>query len=432
MDASRREFLKRSALAGVIGAACLRNDALAEIQSAAASTAERSPEQMAGDEDFWFQIQHAFTVDRTIINLNNGGVSPSPRIVQEALRRHYEYANEAPSRHLWNVQDPQVETVRERLAETFGCGTDEMAITRNASESLEICIYGMDLKAGDEVVACELDYPRMLNTYRQREVREGIKLNLVPIKTPIQHGQEVVEAYRQAITPRTKVMLCSHVVFVTGQIMPVRELCRLGRAHGIPVVVDGAHAFAHMAFQRDDLECEFYGTSLHKWLTAAHGTGFLYVHKDRIADLWPLMAAVKPQSDSIRKFEEIGTHPAANRMSIAEALLIYDAIGPQRKEARMRYLRDRWARRIADNPRVSFAARLEPPHTCGFVTFAIDGVEPQELAQHLWAAHRIVVVPIEYGNVKGVRVSPNTYTSIDEIDLFSRAIEAVIANGIPA
>ncbi|RMF82200.1 MAG: aminotransferase class V-fold PLP-dependent enzyme [Planctomycetota bacterium] len=281
-------------------------------------------------------------------------------------------------------------------------------------------------------MACELDYPRMLNTYRQRELREGIKLRLAPIATPIQDPNDVVEAYRRLITPKTKVILCSHVVFVTGQIMPVRELCRLGVEHGIPVIVDGAHAFAHMAFQRDDLECDYYGTSLHKWLTAAHGTGFLYVRRSRIADLWPLMAAVHPRSDDIRKFEEIGTHPAANRMTIAEALLIYDAIGPQRKEARLRYLRERWTQRIADDPRVSFAARLDPQHTCGFVTFAIEGVEPQALAAHLWNRHRIIVVPIDYGGVKGVRVSPNTYTSIEEIDLFSRAIEDVLAHGLPA
>ncbi|RMF76103.1 MAG: aminotransferase class V-fold PLP-dependent enzyme, partial [Planctomycetota bacterium] len=173
MDSTRREFLKRSAVAGILGAAMLRDDALATIQEAVSAAGGRSPDQLAQDEDFWFQIQHAFTVDRTVINLNNGGVSPSPRIVQEALRRHYEYANEAPSRHLWQVQDPQVETVRERLAHTFGCGVDEMAITRNASESLEICIYGIDLKAGDEVVACELDYPRMLNTYRQLPLAIG-------------------------------------------------------------------------------------------------------------------------------------------------------------------------------------------------------------------------------------------------------------------
>ncbi len=432
MSTTRREFVQRGLALGVLGWCALRDDALQRVQAAQEKAAGRTPEDLAADEDFWMAIQQAYTVDRSIINLNNGGVSPSPAVVQEAMRRHLEFSNNAPALHLWQKLDPQVETVRERLSRAFGCDTEEMAITRNASEALEVCIYGMDLKAGDEVVTTELDYPRMINTYRQRELRDGIKLKLVHVHSPVQSGAEVVEAYRRAITPKTKVLLCSHAVFLTGQLMPVRDLCRLGREHDIPVIVDGAHAFAHIAFERDELECDYYGTSLHKWLTAPHGTGFLYVRREKIAGLWPLMAAPEPRGENIRKFEEIGTHPAANRLAIAEALTLHEAIGPKRKEARFRYLRDRWARRLLEDERVRLYTRLEPEHCGGIATMAIRDVEPARLVDHLWKRHRIFTVAIEHDEIRGVRVTPNVYTTLPELDLFCDAVEAVLAGGLPA
>jgi selenocysteine lyase/cysteine desulfurase len=431
MDVTRRTLLKRGLAVGAGAAAFLREDALERVQAAQRKAAGRGPQQLAADEDFWFDIQQAYTVDRSIINLNNGGVSPSPRFVQEAMRRHLEFSNDAPSRHLWQILDPQVETVRARLARTFGCDVEEAAITRNASESLEICIYGIDLRAGDEVLATRLDYPRMINTYKQRELREGVKLVQFSVPAPLEDPAEVARLYERNLTSRTKVILCSHVVFVTGQINPVREICRLGRERGIPVIVDGAHAFAHLPFTRDDLECDYYGTSLHKWLTAPHGTGFLYVRRDKIEGLWPLMAAVEPRSADIRKFEEIGTHPAANRLAIAEALVLHNGIGPERKAARLRYLRDRWAQRLGQDSRVRFLAKPDAVHTCGFTTMSIEGVAPAELVSHLWSKHRVVVIAIDFDNVQGVRVSPNVYTTPREIDLFADAVEDVLANGLP-
>jgi isopenicillin-N epimerase len=423
-------FASRAAQAALLGGA-LRDDALPRVQAAQRAAAGSLPDELARREDFWFQVQQAFAVDRSVINLNNGGVSPSPRVVQDALRRHAAFTNQSPARNLWQVLDPQVETVRGRLAATFGCSPDELAITRNASEALETCILGMDLKPGDEALATELDYPRMLTTYRQREQRDGIRLVLAPIEVPVQDPADVVEAYHRRITPRTRVMLVSHVVFVTGQVFPVREICRLGRERDIPVIVDGAHAFAHVCFQRDDLECEYYGTSLHKWLTAALGTGFLYVHRSRIESLWPLMAAEPSAAAGIRKFEEIGTHPSAERLAIAEALNFFDAIGPQRKEARLRFLRDRWARRLAQDARVRLMTRLEPRHGAALATFQVQGVDSAKLVDHLWNKHRVIVTAIDYANVQGVRVSPNVYTTLEEIDQFCAAVEEVLANGLP-
>ncbi len=432
MNESRRCFLRNGLVLGALGALALRDDGLQRVQAAVGRAGGRPPFDLAPDEDFWLAIQQAYDVDRSIMNLNNGGVCPSPRIVQQAMQEHLEFSNNAPSWHMWKILDPRVETVRARLARAFGCDPDEMAITRNASESLEICLYGFDLEPGDEILTTEIDYPRMINTLKQRELRDGVVLKAVPIEVPVQDMDDVVEALAKGITPKTRLILCCHVIFVTGQIFPVRGICRLGREHGIPVVVDGAHAFAHLDFKRDDLECDYYGTSLHKWLCAPHGTGFLCVDKDKIAGLWPLMAAAEPRSADIRKFEEIGTHPAANRLAIAEALTLHNAIGPGRKEARLRYLRDRWANRLIQDKRVKLFTRLEPEHGCALATIAIDGIDNAKLVEHLWNQHRIITTPIDYANVQGLRVSPNVYTTIEEIDMFSEAVENVLANGLPA
>ncbi len=432
LGSSRRAFIHQAVAAGAFAFAALRDDAHDRVLAATRADDARSPEEVAADEDYWREIQQAFAIDRSMINLNNGGVSPAPRVVMDALRRHQDYSNHAPSRTMWRDLDPHVETSRARLARAFGCSPEEMAITRNASESLETCIYGLDLKPGDEVLATDQDYPRMLTTFRQREKREGIVLKTFPIPTPPDDLSQLVAAYERNISSRTRLILCCHVINLTGQILPVREIVALGRRHGLPVVVDGAHAFGHLAFRRDELECDYYGTSLHKWLTAPLGTGFLYVRREKIPELWPLMAAVEPRGDDIRKYEEIGTHPAAPRLAISEAATLYELIGAARKEARLRYLRDRWARRLAQDPRVKLFCRLEPRHSCGIATFAVEGVEASALSDHLWSKHRVFTIPIEHASVKGIRVSPNVYTTLDEIDLFAEAVESVLARGLPA
>lgn len=431
MPSSRRDFVRGALTLAAAGVAMLRDDALERVLAANAQEESRHPGEGGAGESYWTQIQQAFTIDRSLINLNNGGVCPSPRVVQDAMRRHLEFSNNAPAKTMWDVLNPEVETVRARLARAFGCSADEMAITRNASEALETCLFGFDLKPGDEVLTSELDYPRMIWTCQQRELREGIKLVQVPIPAPADDMGQYVEAFKRGITPRTKLMLISHVVFLTGQILPVRELCRLGRQHNIPVIVDGAHAFAHLPYKRDDLECDYYGVSLHKWTSAPHGTGFLSVRKERIASLWPLMASPQPLSDDIRKFEEIGTHPAANRLAISEALAFYQGIGPERKAARLRWLRDRWARRLMQDKRVRLYTKLDAEHSCAIGTFAIADMDHARLVEYLWKRHRIITVAILSPTVNGIRVTPNIYTMPDEIDLFCEAVEEVLAKGLP-
>ena len=430
---TRRRFLRTASTvaAATAAMASFSEGGISRILAATRGVND-SPEAIAKDETFWREIQQAFTVDRSLINLNNGGVSPSPRVVQEALARHLAYSNEAPVYTMWRVLEPQIETVRQRLARQFGCDPEELAITRNASESLEICIFGLDLKPGDEVLTTNQDYPRMLNAWRQRERREGIKVNTISFPVPPPSMDDLYNRFERAITPRTRVIHFCHITNLTGQIFPVKRICQLGRERGIEVIVDGAHAFAHFPFTHADLDCDYYGTSLHKWLLAPIGTGMLYVRKSKLKKLWPLMAADSKQDDDIRKFEEIGTHPAANHNAIAEALTFYEGIGAERKAARLRYLKERWARRLEQNKGVRVLTPYDPQQSCGLALFTIEGMDMRKLGAHLWDKHHIIVTPIDHEEFHGIRVTPNVYTTLDEVDIFSEAVERAIRTGLSA
>ncbi|MEA2554159.1 MAG: hypothetical protein QOJ65_2335, partial [Fimbriimonadaceae bacterium] len=371
---TRRQFIFSTA-----ATIAFHNGSLA-LADKALKWASRSIEDTARDEAFWAPIQQAFTLDRNIANFNNGGVSPSPRVVQEALERYLEYSNQAPSYFMWRHLEPEIESVRRRLAKAFGCDPEELAITRNASESLETCLLGFDLQPGDEVLTTDQDYPRMITTLRTREKRHGIKLVQVPVPAAPKSHKEIVRAFENGLTPKTRMILVSQVVFMTGQINPVREIVDLGRRNNIPVIVDGAHAFAQFPIQRDELGCDYYGCSLHKWLLAPIGTGFLHVRKDKVGGLWPLMAAPDEMKDNIRKYEEIGTHPAANHNAISEALTFNETIGFDLKAARFRYLRSRWAEPLKDEKKVVFHTNLSPEHSCALTTVEIQGIDPGALA----------------------------------------------------
>lgn len=394
------------------------------------ASTSREPSSAAQDEDYWSQIQQAFTLDRTWVNFNNGGVCPSPRAVNEALKRYLDYSNQGPSNLMWRQLEPEVENVRRRLARTFGCDPEEMAITRNASESLETCLYGIDLKAGDEVLTTDQDYPRMVTTIQQRERREGVKLVQVKVPAAPKTKAEIVKAFESGITDKTKLMLVSHVVFMTGMINPVHDVVKLGRKHGIPVIVDGAHAFAQFPFTQPDLDCDYFGASLHKWLMAPIGTGMLYVKKDKIAGLWSMMASGDTQADNIRKYEEIGTHPAANHNAIAEALTFNELIGFKRKAERLWYLRRRWTDALRNESKVVFHTNLDPAFSCGLTTVEIQGIEPGDLASWLMDKKGIFVTGIGHPSFKGIRVSPNVYTTLDEIDRFREAMLEACTKGI--
>jgi len=392
---------------------------------------QRSPAEIARDEDAWAEVQRAYTVDRSIVNLNNGGVCPAPRAVQDALRRYQEHAHEAPAYVMWRLQDPAKETVRAGLASLFGRGPEEIAITRNASEALENVQLGLTLARGDEVITTDQDYPRMLTTWRQRERRDGIVLKQVELPVPVEDDAAVVAAFEAAITPRTKVIHLCHVINLTGQILPVKRVVALARPRGIEVVVDGAHAFGHLDFRHDAVDCDFYGTALHKFLSAPHGTGMLFVRRERIRDVWPLMAAGPELDDDVRKFEEIGTHSVGVRLAIAEAIAFHQAIGPARKEARLRYLRDRWARRVEGIGNARLWTSLAEGRSTGVALVEIEGVSSADLQEHLWTKHRIYTIAIQHARFRGVRISPHVCTTVHEVDRFGDVLERVAREGLP-
>ncbi len=427
----RREFLRAMTLPAIAGsvAAPALGEAAGEILESLAAT-QGDPEAIARDEDFWFRAAQAFTVDRSLVNLNNGGVSPSPAIVQRAMKQHLDFSNHAPPYTMWRILEPQRETVRKRLARHWGVDPEEIALTRNASESLQIAQFGIDLAPGDEVLTTNQDYPRMVNTFKQRASRENIVLKQFSIPVPCDDASEIVRRFEANITPKTRLILMCHVINLTGQILPVREVVEMARSKGIPVIVDGAHALAHFPFKISDLNCDYYGTSLHKWLFAPHGTGLLYVRKDKIPGLWPLMAGNEGQEADIRKFEEIGTHPAANYLAIAEAMTFHEGLGDARKAARLQYLRDYWADRLLQQDRVRLNTSRAPGMSCGIANVQVEGIETGKLNSWLWREHRILVTGINHDEFNGLRISPSVYTTLPELDRFCDAMEHAIAHGI--
>jgi selenocysteine lyase/cysteine desulfurase len=431
---NRREFLGdvgRAAGAGAVAAA-LGAVGSRRLEAAVARVAPRPAAAVADDEDFWRTVQDEWDVDRSLVNLNNGGCSPAPRLALEKLFRDWRYANGTMYHNLMRVLDPQVETVRAQLAKIFGASPDEVAIVRNASEALEDVTFGLELKPGDEVLSTALDYPRMVTAWKQRAARDGVVFRQIPIPVPPKDLGEIVTLFAQAITPRTRVLHFCHVVFLTGQILPVQALCRLARSKGILTICDGAHAFAHVDAKLADLECDFYGTSLHKWFSAPVGNGMLYVRKELIPTVWPLMAHDDPKSGDVRKFEQFGTHPVPVFLSIAEAARLHESIGGARKQERMRLLRDRWARPLSQLPNVKLLTSLERAQSCGIATMAIDGIDAGKLAEHLFQRHQIVVSPMGHPDVKGIRVTPHVYTTLPELDRFVEVVAAIAKNGIPS
>jgi isopenicillin-N epimerase len=412
---TRRDFLS----SGGAVAAALRPDALPRLAAATAAIAQVPAESAASDERYWREVRRAFSLDPSLINLNNGGVSPSPRVVHDALTRALDFSNQAPSQHMWEMLEPNVERVRVALAAEVGVDPECLAITRNATEALQIAQLGLDLRAGDEVLTTNQDYPRMLATWDQRAARDGVRVTKISFPVPAT-AADLIARFSAAITPATRVMHFCHITNLTGQIFPVRELCALARSRGITSIVDGAHAFAHFPFNVQDFDPDFYGSSLHKWLLAPIGTGFLYVRKDRLSAHWPLQPG---GGSTIRKFEEIGTHPAANHNAIAEALAFHRGIGVERKAARLRYLRDRWMTRARRVPRLRMLTN--PADSCGIGTVAIDGVPAARAVAGLWAARRIHTAAIAHAEYDGIRVTPNVYTTIDEIDRFADELERI-------
>ena len=424
MPQHRRDFVKRmAALGGAFSASSLFNQThAAEWQLATERVQHLSPQQVATDEDYWAVIQRGFSTSSNIIILNNGGVSPSPVVVQEAVERYNQLANQGPSYFMWRILDQGREPLREKLALLAGALPEEIAINRNATEALNTVIFGLDLKAGDEVIGTLQDYPNMIQAWRQRASREGIVYKQLSFDFPIESEDQIVQAYEKAITPKTKIIHVTHVINWVGQIMPVQKICRMAHQKGIEVIVDGAHSFGLLDFTIPELECDYFGTSLHKFLSAPIGSGMLWIKKEKIAKIWPLLCNSKPQSDDIRKFETLGTRSFPIEQGIGEAINFHNAIGKKRKEERVRYLKNYWAEKARQIPGVKLHTSLKPQFSCGICGFSIDGMTPQAIDGQLFGKYKIHTSATVWENISCIRVTPHVYTTLADLDKLVKAI----------
>jgi selenocysteine lyase/cysteine desulfurase len=427
MSNDRRIFLKQAAtLAGAFSASSLFSQVHAADWSKASQKVNHlSAEQVAEDEDYWSVIQRSYSVNSNIINLNNGGVSPSPIVVQQAVERYNLLSNEGPSYFMWRILDQGREPLREKLAGLAGTLPDEIAVNRNATESLNTIILGLDLKSGDEVIGTKQDYPHMIQAYRQRALRDGIVYKQISFDFPIENDDQIVKAYEDAITPQTKLIHVTHMINWVGQLMPARKICDMAHAKGIEVIVDGAHSFGLMDFKIPDLHCDYFGTSLHKFLSAPIGSGMIWIKKEKIEKIWPLVSSDKPHSGDIRKFEELGTRSFPIEQGIGEAINFHEGIGSKRKEERIRYLKNYWASKVQQIPKVKLHTSLNPKYSCAICGVSIDGMTPGELDTALFTKYKIHTVGIVWENISCVRITPHVYTTLPDLDKLVRAIEEI-------
>ena len=423
-NAPRRKFLQRLSLlsASTMMGGIASKTWATNLETALTNAQSLSADQLANEEDFWYFIQQSFTVSSGLINLNNGGVSPAPRSVQEAMKRYYDYSNEAPTYYMWRILDQGREPLRKRLAELAGCSKEEIAINRNSSEGLETVIFGLTLEKGDEIVAARQDYPNMVNAYKQREERDGIKMVWISLELPSEDEDYMVRQYVNAFTSRTKVVHITHVINWNGQIIPVKKIADEAHKRGIKVIVDGAHSFAHFDFKIPELGADYFATSLHKWLYAPIGSGMLYIKKEHIASLYPLFAAGHPKEDNIRKFEALGTRPFFIEQAIGKAIDFHDLLGIERKMKRLHYLKNYWMKKVKEIPGVKLNTSLDPRWGCAIGNVIVEGKTPAALDSYLLDKYKVHTVGIEWENIKGIRVTPNVYTTTKDLDVLVEGI----------
>ncbi|MCU0617250.1 MAG: aminotransferase class V-fold PLP-dependent enzyme [Gemmatimonadaceae bacterium] len=419
MAPTRRDAVR--ALAAVSALPALR-----ALHALAEQSAHRTPGDLAGDQDYWDQIRRAYDITPDFIQLENGYFSPCARDVHERYLAHLRMVNARSSHYMRTQQVDDKHAARRALAAAFGCDEAELIITRNTTESLDTVISGFDWRAGDEAVMAEQDYGAMLDHFALMERRHGLVRRVISLPMDPSSDDEIVAAYERAITPRTRLLMVCHLVNITGQVLPVRAITAMAHRHGVQVLVDGAHAFAHLDFTRADLgPIDYYGTSLHKWLGTPLGAGFLYVRRDRIAPLWPLFGDRGFADDDIAKLNHTGTHPVATDLAITDALAFHDAIGLARKGARLRWLQRYWTTRVRDLPGIVFNTPREESRTAAIANVGVLGIAPGELARRLLADHGIFTVAIDGAGVHGVRVTPHLFTTTAELDRLVDALTRI-------
>ena len=395
-----------------------------DILSRLAST---PPAVLAEDEAFWKALRGKYRLTPDYINLENGYYSMQSEGVLEAFIANVRRLNYEAARYMRTVRVDDKNRVRDKLATLAGCSPEELIITRNTTESLDTVISGFDWKPGDEAVMAAQDYGAMLDQFKLMARRYGLVNKVVSVPVDPRSDDEIVQVYAGAITPRTRLLMISHVVNITGQILPVRKVVDMAHARGVEVMVDGAHAFAHLDFRIPDLGADYYGASLHKWLGAPLGAGILYVRRDRIEKLWPIYGEEATPASSIMKLNHTGTHPCHTDLGIEHAIAFHEMIGVARKEARLRWLQQYWTSRVRGTPKIVLNTPADPARSCAIANVGIAGVPPGNLAQTLFEKYRVYTVAINRpeASVLGIRVTPHLFTTTADLDVLVKALEVL-------
>lgn len=388
----------------------------------ALSSVVRGVGRRPDEEAAWAEVAAAWDATPGQLNLESGGVQAPTRAVDEAFRRAWDAARRLPSVHLLREQLPRLEEVRSALAAAAGFPAEEVALVRNATEALQNVLQGWPLARGDRVLTSTQDYWRLQEGLDQRAERDGIGIDRIRLPVPLPPDGEVVARWLEAVRPETRLALVCEVVNLTGQVLPVAALTAALQARGVAVVVDGAHGFAHLDSSPANLGADAYGTSLHKWLGAPFGTGFLRLRRDRVAGVWPLFPSAARKRDDIRKFESLGTIAAAPFLGILPALDWWRRVGPSAKLARLRFLRDHWLAAVADDPRVRRLTRVEGNGAGAIVTLSLPGRDPRPVAEELRRGEGILVRAIVHPEFSGLRVTPNLHNSVADLDRFVAAL----------
>lgn len=419
----KRQFIKDLLLTGI--AVPFGFDGIAK---AFAHQASKTPEVLAQDNAFWEEIRQQYILKPDYINLENGYYNFLPQPLLNKYIEHIKEINFQGSYYMRTVQWDNKQKSVNALAEIAGCAPDELIITRNTTESLDTIIGGIHWQQGDEAIMAEQDYGAMLDMFKLVSDRYGVVNKIISIPNHPKDDQEIVTLYKNAITPKTKVLLVSHMINITGQILPIKKITAMAHQYGVQVIVDGAHAFAHIQFKISDLDCDYYAASLHKWLSVPLGAGILYIKKEQIKNIWPLIADGEKDPNKIRRLNHTGTHPVHTDLTIPDSITYYQLIGPAKKEARLRYLQQYWTSKVSGNPKILLNTPTTPDRSCAISNVGIKGMKPAILAERLFKEHKIFTVAIDYANVHGCRITPNLYTTTEELDQFVEALTTLSAS----
>lgn len=419
----KRQFIKNVLLAGIgtpIG--------IAGFAKTFADKKKVSSINLASDNSFWDEIRNQYILKPDYINLENGYYNFLPQPLLNKFIDHIKEVNLQGSYYMRTVQFENKKKVTERLAGIAGCSSDELIITRNTTESLDMIIGGLDWEKDDEAIMAYQDYGAMLDMFEQVQNRYGVVRVMLSVPNHPKNDAEIVSLYQNAITDKTKVILVSHMINISGQILPIRKICDMAHAKGVQVIVDGAHAFAHIQYKIEDLHCDYYAAALHKWLSTPLGAGLLYVRKENIKKVWPLLADGEKDANKINRLNHTGTHPVHTDLTINDSIDYFEIIGAERKEARLRYLQNYWTKKVRNNPKIIVNTPADPRRSCAIANVGIVGIDPADLAKRLLKEHQVFTVAIDYANIRGCRICPNLYTTTTELDHFVNALEKLSNN----